>query len=305
MKISEQRLKKRLRETLMKYKLREQWTPELRREKDVYNLDFESGKETYYANAIAEYIREDEDRNFDVYNLEPDYEFYDMMVFKVIDGDLEGQSYVVGDTEETYESAKQNLRDLFDDIGYEGLNPNFLYRYLDREHLRHEFNLIVRDMVNDEPEYWVKETDRKLANYQIDEVSEKNSVINNMRKKIQFFQNVKNENNSDLIDKNIGFLESKIEQYERDIYEIKLNPEGDFDDDAIDEAVEREVESRMDDLVRSMEDLGMRIEDYIDQRELVQGILDSDGFQNNLNLYSGRGEFVNVRGEEFFVGRVD
>lgn len=305
MKISEQRLKKRLRETLMKYKLREQWTPELRREKDVYNLDFESGKETYYANAIAEYIREDEDRNFDVYNLEPDYEFYDMMVFKVIDGDLEGQSYVVGDTEETYESAKQNLRDLFDDIGYEGLNPNFLYRYLDREHLRHEFNLIVRDMVNDEPEYWVKETDRKLANYQIDEVSEKNSVINNMKKKIQFFQNVKNENNSDLIDKNIGFLESKIEQYERDIYEIKLNPEGDFDDDAIDEAVEREVESRMDDLVRSMEDLGMRIEDYIDQRELVQGILDSDGFQNNLNLYSGRGEFVNVRGEEFFVGRVD
>lgn len=305
MKISEQRLKKRLRETLMKYKLREQWTPELRREKDVYNLDFESGKETYYANAIAEYIREDEDRNFDVYNLEPDYEFYDMMVFKVIDGDLEGQSYVVGDTEETYESAKQNLRDLFDDIGYEGLNPNFLYRYLDREHLRHEFNLIVRDMVNDEPEYWVKETDRKLANYQIDEVSEKNSVINNMRKKIQFFQNVKNENNSDLIDKNIGFLESKIEEYERDIYEIKLNPEGDFDDDAIDEAVEREVESRMDDLVRSMEDLGMRIEDYIDQRELVQGILDSDGFQNNLNLYSGRGEFVNVRGEEFFVGRVD
>lgn len=305
MKISEQRLKKRLRETLMKYKLREQWTPELRREKDVYNLDFESGKETYYANAIAEYIREDEDRNFDVYNLEPDYEFYDMMVFKVIDGDLEGRSYVVGDTEETYESAKQNLRDLFDDIGYEGLNPNFLYRYLDREHLRHEFNLIVRDMVNDEPEYWVKETDRKLANYQIDEVSEKNSVINNMRKKIQFFQNVKNENNSDLIDKNIGFLESKIEEYERDIYEIKLNPEGDFDDDAIDEAVEREVESRMDDLVRSMEDLGMRIEDYIDQRELVQGILDSDGFQNNLNLYSGRGEFVNVRGEEFFVGRVD
>lgn len=305
MKISEQRLKKRLRETLMKYKLREQWTPELRREKDVYNLDFESGKETYYANAIAEYIREDEDRNFDVYNLEPDYEFYDMMVFKVIDGDLEGQSYVVGDTEETYESAKQNLRDLFDDIGYEGLNPNFLYRYLDREHLRHEFNLIVRDMVNDEPEYWVKETDRKLANYQIDEVSEKNSVINNMKKKIQFFQNVKNENNSDLIDKNIGFLESKIEEYERDIYEIKLNPEGDFDDDAIDEAVEREVESRMDDLVRSMEDLGMRIEDYIDQRELVQGILDSDGFQNNLNLYSGRGEFVNVRGEEFFVGRVD
>lgn len=305
MKISEQRLKKRLRETLMKYKLREQWTPELRREKDVYNLDFESGKETYYANAIAEYIREDEDRNFDVYNLEPDYEFYDMMVFKVIDGDLEGQSYVVGDTEETYESAKQNLRDLFDDIGYEGLNPNFLYRYLDREHLRHEFNLIVRDMVNDEPEYWVKETDRKLANYQMDEISEKNSVINNMKKKIQFFQNVKNENNSDLIDKNIGFLESKIEQYERDIYEIKLNPEGDFDDDAIDEAVEREVESRMDDLVRSMEDLGMRIEDYIDQRELVQGILDSDGFQNNLNLYSGRGEFVNVRGEEFFVGRVD
>lgn len=305
MKISEQRLKKRLRETLMKYKLREQWTPELRREKDVYNLDFKSGKETYYANAIAEYIREDEDRNFDVYNLEPDYEFYDMMVFKVIDGDLEGQSYVVGDTEETYESAKQNLRDLFDDIGYEGLNPNFLYRYLDREHLRHEFNLIVRDMVNDEPEYWVKETDRKLANYQMDEISEKNSVINNMKKKIQFFQNVKNENNSDLIDKNIGFLESKIEQYERDIYEIKLNPEGDFDDDAIDEAVEREVESRMDDLVRSMEDLGMRIEDYIDQRELVQGILDSDGFQNNLNLYSGRGEFVNVRGEEFFVGRVD
>jgi hypothetical protein len=96
-----------------------------------------------------------------------------------------------------------------------------------------------------------------------------------------------------------------IDELKEKIQEIKDDPQGPWPDKLYDEKYLELKSNAEDDYEFYMDMFGLETNNYIDKDELIEGIIDSDGYGPTLNGYDGDAEEEYVEGKLFYVMRID
>ena len=100
--------------------------------------------------------------------------------------------------------------------------------------------------------------------------------------------------------------DSRISDIEYEIQEIKDEPDGDPDEDSIEEAVETYLNGEIDDDPYGwLKNHGFDIENYIDTRRLKQQLINDADYGEVLNSYNGSYDEIIVNGTHYIVMRTD
>ena len=242
----------------------------------------------------------------DVYYITPDGEFYDTSQFEVIDADLYGREYAVGTEREMETSAYDRVDNLIDDIGYEGFSKGFAEDYIDTEEVVEYARQFYEDDVRESPESYLNEEDRMLSDEQSDEITTLKTRITELESRVERLESqLDGGEDDDDIQYDIDELNEKIEEYNERITEIEETPEGDFPEELIDDV----VEDRLSDVRRNPEDFikewGLDMDNFINKRDFIQGVIDADGYGHTLNSYDGNAEEIKVQDKWFYVMRIN
>ena len=242
----------------------------------------------------------------DVYNIIPTGEFYDTTEFEVIDNpEVEGRRYAVGDEDEMKSSAYDYVDQLIDDIGYRGFNESFAKGYIDEEEVIRYAEDLFDDDVRDNPESYIDEDERMLSDDQEEKVEQLRVRISQVESMIERFESEMDGDNDDDLQERIDEMNERIEELNDEITEIEEDPEGDYPEDKIEEAIENRISDVKYDVTGFMEDFGLNWEDYIDKDDFIEGVIDADGYGHTLNSYDGNADEVKVGDNWYYVMRLD
>ena len=242
----------------------------------------------------------------DVYYIIPNGEFYDTSQFEIIGADLDDREYAVGTEREMETSAYDSIDNLIDDIGYEGFSKGFAEDYIDTEEVVEYARQFYEDDVRESPESYLNEEDRMLSDEQSDEITTLKTRITELESRVERLESqLDGGEDDDDIQYDIDELNEKIEEYNERITEIEESPEGDFPEELIDDV----VEDRLSDVRRNPEDFikewGLDMDNFINKRDFIQGVIDADGYGHTLNSYDGNAEEIKVQDKWFYVMRIN
>jgi hypothetical protein len=242
----------------------------------------------------------------DVYNIVPTDDYYDTTVFEVIDEpNLENNRYAVGDEDEMQSSAYEYVEELIDDIGYRGFNENFAKYYIDEDEvIRYAEDLFEED-VRQSPDSYINEDMRMLSDDQEDSIKQLRFRISKAESMINRFESEMDGENDDDLQERIDEMNEVIEEMNDEITDIESDPEGDFPEDEIENAIKNRLYDIKRDVTGFMEEYGLNWEDYINRREFIDGVIDEDGYGVTLNRYDGSVDDVRVQDQLFYVMRID
>ena len=105
------------------------------------------------------------------------------------------------------------------------------------------------------------------------------------------------KNFSESLDREFEYLDEKIT-------EITDNPEGDYKPEAIEDLIELMVDRAKDDVIGTMEEYDLEMENYIDKDEVVRLVLRNDGLETMSSYDSQVNEEI-VDGTVFYIIRVE
>lgn len=107
------------------------------------------------------------------------------------------------------------------------------------------------------------------------------------------------------MEEKISEIEDSISEKESEIEDIKNDPEGEWDQDKIDAAVEDRVSDAMYNIESSAEEWGINLEDYVDKDELIKDAINIDGIYHNISSYDGDGEEITFNNETYHIIRTN
>jgi hypothetical protein len=242
----------------------------------------------------------------DVYNIVPTGEFYDTTEFEVIDSsNVESNRYAVGTEDEMKSSAYDYVDQLIDDIGYRGFNEGFAKGYIDEEEVIRYAEDLFEDDVRENPESYIDEEDRLLSRDQEEKIEQLRIRISQAESMIERFESEMDGDNDDDLQERIDEMNERIEELNDEITEIEEDPEGDYPEDKIEQAIENRMSDVRYDVMSFMEDFGLNWEDYIDKDEFIEGVIDADGYGHTLNGYDGNADEMKVGDKWYYVMRLD
>jgi hypothetical protein len=245
------------------------------------------------------------EQKIDVYNIIPTGEFYDTTQFEVIDSPVSEREYAVGTEEEMKSSAYQSVDDLIDDIGYAGFNQSFAKGFIDEDAVISYAEELFEDDVRENPESYLDEEDRMLSDKQEEKIEQLKIKISQLESMIERFEEEMDGENDDDLQERIDELNERIEEMNDEITEIEEDPEGDFPEDKIEDAIETRMSDVRYDVTGFMEDFGLNWEDYIDKDDFIEGVIDADGYGHTLNRYDGNADETKVQDQWFYVMRIN
>jgi hypothetical protein len=248
-------------------------------------------------------------KKIDVYNIIPTGSYYYTTEFEVIDSpDLEGRTYAVGTDGEMQRSCEESLESLIDDVGYEAFNQSFVRNHLDeRAIISYAEDLFDQD-IRDNPEAYIDEEERMLSDRQEETIAriERNMLqIESMISRLEDEMDGENEEQDEETQEKIDELNEKLEEMKDEITEIQDDPEGDYPEDAIEEAVRQRVKDVEYDPEEFLKEFGLDLDDYVDKDSLIESIIDEDGYGHTLNSYDGNADDVRVQDELYYVMRIN
>jgi hypothetical protein len=272
-----------------------------RRERDDWNPDKGySGDEGSQATALFNYLVSSDniDPSYDVYDIIYDGSFYDMGLFYVVDD--EDKKWIVGTEEQTYETAKDNLKDMIEGDSIDTFFSNdFILGAIDMR----KFNQYVReyfsDTVYDSPEDWLESSQRQLSEKQQD-------FLNYLNFKLE-----KLPSNLDKMDSDQRTqVEEKISEIHELIEEIDSDPQGEFSDETIQEYIDEMFMDYKDDPESFFGqhygeydgDLLSRI-GLLDLDDLITQSIDSDGPEHMISMYDGDSNQIKLYNDYYTIIR--
>lgn len=270
-----------------------------------YDNDDEVRQDLLDEISVLEDELEELKQKIDVYNIIPTGEYYDMTEFEVIDSPVEGRRYAVGDEGEVKSSAYDYVDQLIDDIGYRGFNEGFAKGYIDERAVLDYAEDFYDQDVRENPEVYLDEEDQMLSNKQEEQIEILKSRISQVESLIENLESEMDGDNDDDIQDRIDELNERIEEMNEEIEEIQSSPEGDFPEDLIQDAVQKQVDSVEYDISDFMENFGLNWEDYIDREDFIEGVIDADGYGATLNGYDGTADEQKVLDKWYYVMRLD
>jgi hypothetical protein len=242
----------------------------------------------------------------DVYNIVPIGEHYDATLFEVIDEpNLENNRYAVGDEDEMRSSAYEYVEELIDDIGYRGFNENFVKNYIDDDAVISYAEDFVDEDVRENPDSFINEDKRMLSDDQEDSIKLLRFRISKVESMINRFESEMDGENDDDLQERIDEMNEVIEEMNGEITDIESDPEGDFPEDEIENAIKNRLYDIKRDVTGFMEEYGLNWEDYINREEFINGVIDEDGYGVTLSRYDGNVDETKVRDQWFYVMRID
>jgi hypothetical protein len=288
-------LKKKL-ESLDQYRQEGEW--------DVTNNDEESnetealykhlrskGFVSKYENNEGEEIKEDK---YFIYKTK--YRHYgNTSMYEWLGKDnFESEWIVIPDDRIKY-AAIEYLEQRIDEMGYESFSEWVWENNLNEQQINDWLYDFYEDGVRDDPESYGIEKDLTSEQERYVEIYEEK--INRLTKKL---------NPEDITEEEYDEIEAEIIDIENLIQEIKENPEGDFNEDLIGDAIQAQVDDSASDFPRFLKDMGFDpnfILDFVDIDGVCEDIIRSDGYGDILNSYDGDDDTYKVNDKWYHVMR--
>lgn len=278
-------------------------TAEERKENDEWNLDENDDEMAEKANAVFEVIQGDygisvdDEQGESIYNLVPtDYAHYNLLTFEWLGFDETGTEWAVGTWDEVYDAAKEYQKGVWDEMGIEGWNRDFIMNYIDEGEIRSYLEDMYEDDVSQNPEVYFDGDDLPLADWQESEIEKLEEEYEGLEE--IFLDETEEQDDRDA-------AEERMEEIRDEIQGIKDDPQGEPTVGMIDDMVESLVSEKMYDVAATMEELGMNITDYIDVDQMIEDTIDSDGTGNALGTYDGSENEAQINGTWYYVYRTN
>jgi archaellum component FlaC len=245
------------------------------------------------------------ENKIDVYHIIPDGEFYDTTQFIVIDAGLDDREYAVGTESEMESSSYDRVDSLLDDIGYDGFGINFVMGHIDTDEVVSYFRDLFEEDAANEPSVYVDEEYRMLSDEQEEQIRFIKEKIEVFETKIERLEYELGGEDDDEIQSDIDEINEEIEELNDKISDIESSPEGDYPEDKIEEAVEDRLRDVKYDPESYIKDWGLDHENFINRREFIKDVVDTDGYGHTLNGYDGNADEQKVQDEWFYVMRIN
>ena len=285
---------------LLKEDMELNWAEERRGRDDWNEKNLHSGDLGSQAHALFKHLRDEGhiDESYDVYDIIPMGDHYDMSIFAVKD-DLDTQ-WMVGTEEQTHDSAVDSLKDMVDSEGAQNLfSDDFITGSVNIG----EFNRYLREMLDDmiyqDPEGWLSDEDKDLTDKQQDFIKYLNIKKERLEQKLQN----SGQDEEDDIQEQISEIEGKI-------IDIESDPQGDYSDEAIENQIndmyrnyESDPESFFNDHFGEYDANVLESRGLIDIRDLIEEAVSTDGPAHFLSNYDGGSDRVFYEGDDYMIMR--
>jgi len=259
---------------------------------------------------IKNQIEEIKKNKIDVYDIYPSkYSYQYMTLFSILNDDLEGNTYAAGTEYDTDRSATSYMEELIDDVGLEGINKNLLRSNIDTDEVERYARDLYTDFVYETPESYIDEDKRQLSESQVEEIKILNRKISKYQGVIdQYNEYLKkydyDEGTQTEIENKIEDFQSVIDSFNDEISEIESDPNGDFPDDEIEDAIDYQVEEARYDPQAFIVNYGLDMKNFVDLNSIVSEIIEYDGY-GVMASYDGEVEDYRIQNELIYVFRVD
>jgi len=276
---------------------------------DIYQ-GFSNEKELAAAQALFEFlVKEGElDENNSLSDLVPiEGIFFQMYTFEV---DPLGTTYASDTYEFTEDSAKDYVREIYEDEGQsflDNLPDRIINDNLDNAYVRRYITDMFEEIVWNDPEGYVDESERELSKKQTEEIQVLSFRINLLETEIQKMasMNVENPIQEKRVDELLERYQGLIDDYQEQIQEIEDNPDGDYKEEAIEAAVQSQIENYWDDPIGFLEDWAGEITgNFLDIDGIIDDIVEEDGL-SVLSRYDGEVHEVQQNDEVYYIIRID
>ena len=231
-----------------------------------------------------------------VYNLvTADYAHMGLDPFEWLGSDYTDTVWAVATKDEAEEAAKNNLREMWDDMGVETFNPDFINSHIDNDIVKEYFEEMFEDMVYSSPEDYFDSSELPLSD-------EQETIVNKLEEELTKVNELAYYSDDEL---EKADAEERIDEIESDIEDIKMSPEGSPTDEAINNLVEGMLDDVMSDPVSYINDYGFNLVNFIDVEALIEDSIDIDGVGPAIAHYDGIESEVRINDNWYFVYRVD
>ena len=237
----------------------------------------------------------------DVYDMIPlNGKNYELYRFTTTDFESEWQ---VGDSASTEQSALESVKNLLDDVGYDGFNPNFVESHIDEKQWKGWLQDFFESDVYENPESYLEESDRELSRGQVARIAELNDIIKGLE-----FEKDSLDDEDEEYESEYERLNDEITILQEEIQEIEDDPDGEYDSDKLDRVVNNIVNEYRNDMESFLSNYyGVTVgefikdKDMIDEKSLIQDVVDSDGYGVTLNSWDGSSEEVSYNGDTYYL----
>jgi hypothetical protein len=228
--------------------------------------------------------------------------YYDTDEFEVngVDG-----IFAVGTEDEMISSSTEYLKDYIDEMGFEGFSESFLEQFIDEDEVAEYARDFYDQDVYDNPESYLDESRRMLSSQQKEQVDIFEMRKDRLGRSIEQFLKGLGGENDEWYRGKIKELEGIIEEYDVEIEMIKSDPDGGFPEELVSQVIDNNVREVKRNPMQFIDDFGLEVSNFINRREFIQEVIDTDGYGHTLNRYDGNADEVFVDGDLFFVMRID
>jgi len=268
------------------------------------------------------------------------YGHYDISSFKTVYDDFYGATVAVGTEYEADESKKEWIKQLLDDGGYRNFNQYTVERHIDGDEVANYFEDTIREWIYEDPdnydvvrdlskiqkeelwllkmEKWVYENEGVRFPLKYPTAEENGTVFDFWDENEEHEFQLKYEGNRWTLYKDGSVVqpgqlyddedtqdhqddrESRISDIEYEMQEIEENPDGDLDEDSIEEVVEDKKYDIAQDPMRWLRDYDMDIENFVDEDKFIEDVADDEDY-GILNGYDGTYDIINLNNQSYVV----
>ena len=235
----------------------------------------------------------------DVYNILP---VGDYVLKEFTTTDFQGR-WKVGDSDDTEREAIRYVKDLIGDIGYEGFNESFVTEHFDEDSYKVYLREFFESDVHESPESYLDDSDRELSRGQVARIAELKEIIQGLE-----FEKDSLDDEDEEYESEYERLNDEITILQEEIQEIEDDPDGEYDSDKLDDVVNSrvseyryEMESFLSDYYGTSMGEFIRNNDMIDEKSLIQDVVDTDGYGVTLNTWDGSEESVSYNGDTYYL----
>ena len=226
---------------------------------------------------------------YDLY-LESRGYYGNLSVFKIPRYEFKDYEFTVGTEDEMEEAALEYAKNYIDDIGLDGFNKGFIDDYIDNNQVEQVAREFYEDDIRDNPESYFNDDDFQLTDEQEKRIEQLEKYIEEMETLKSELEDERDEfeHNSDEyndLDERIDEIGDNIDKAQEELYSIEIDKEP--TEDMIEEKLNRIIRNDvLYDPADWLKQRGYEIKYYVNEDELAQGLIDSDGW-GIMNGYDG------------------
>lgn len=268
---------------------------------------------------------------------------YELSVFKTLYDGIDEMEIAVGTEESCDLSLRQWAESLIDDVGYKGLNSSLLESHVDGDRVAEYMEDDIRNMIYEDPdgydvvrlpsksqyeEIWLLEMEKWV--YERTDVrfpikyptrEDNGKVFDFMDENEEYEFQLRYDGNKWTLYKDGSVAQpgqlyddedtedhqddrdSRITDIEYEIEEIKDNPDGDLDEDSVEERVEDRLYEIRQNPVRFIEDYGLQIENFVDEDGIIDDMVSNESY--GTLSYDDSYDEITINGTDYVVMRID